>query len=313
MANSVGRRALILLFSGLIIIANNCGHKAAPLARDRQAPSLKKVASLNNRQVLFSFSEGIDTNSLKPENFTIRADSQPLKVITLYPALSSAEIVAITDPQAEVVYDVSGSVHDSSENKGNFRGKFTGLTRPDTLAPVVQSSTAGPNKRIWAVQFNEAMDESSLSFAILPKKSFVPVWQDFRTLSFVPRDSTEALRYDTTYYFLIRQARDFSGNPLAPFTVRITPDTIYKPYYLRGKVKLNDSLVATGWAVLSRDRPVGVAPIDKGEFVFEVRDSLAFFVDAVWNNCHGRAEVRTGHENVVNIKPEEFNIDSLIN
>lgn len=302
--------SIVLLIS--IFILMKCGHKAAPLARDRQPPSLKKVASLNNRQILFSFSEGIDTNSLKPENFTIRADSQSLKVITLYPALSSAEIVAITDPQAEVVYDVSGSVYDSSENKGNYKGKFTGLTRPDTLAPIVQSSAAGPNKRIWAAQFNEAMDTSYLSFAILPKKSFVPVWRDYRTLSLVPRDSAEALHYDTTYYFLIRQARDFSGNPLVPFTSRITPDTIYKPYYLRGKVKLNDSLVAAGWAVLSRDRPVGIAPIDKGEFAFEVRDSLAFFVDAVWNNCHGRAEVRAGRDNAVNIKPEEFNIDSLI-
>jgi hypothetical protein len=58
---------------------------------------------------------------------------------------------------------------------------------------------------------------------------------------------------------------------------------------------------------------LGVARIDRGEFLFEVRDSLGFFADAVRDGLHGRAEVRAGQENPIDLQPEEFNIDSLLN
>jgi hypothetical protein len=281
--------------------------------KDRLRPSLKKTAILNNRQILFYFSEGIDLKSLKPEDVVIAADSQALKIITFYPSLSNSEIVCVTEPQKAVVYEVSGTVYDSSENKGNFKTRITGSVRPDTVAPLVKTYSLGFRKNTVTIQFDEAMDTSSITVKVLPKKSFVAAWVDYRTVNILPRDSTENLRYDTTYYFLVRDGRDLSGNITTPLVTRITPDTIYKPLYLRGKVRHLDTLAAGGWVVMSRDRPVGIAQIDRGEFLFEVRDSLGFTTDAVWGDFHGQAEVRVGQENLIDLKPEEFNIDSLFN
>jgi len=313
MANSVGRKAIVVLNLSLIIIAVNCGHKGAPLVKDRLRPGLKKVASLNNRQILFSFSEGLDIKSLKPEDIAITADSQALKIITVYPSLSNAEIVAVTEPQKAIVYNVSGTVYDSSENKGIFKAQVTGSVRPDTIAPIAKTYSQGSRRDDITIQFDEAMDTSSITIKILPGKSFTAVWTDYRTVNLLPRDSAEVLRNDTTYYFLIRDCRDLSGNRITPLITRVTPDTAYQPLYLRGKVKYNDTLAAGGWAVLSRDRPIGIARIDRGEFLFEVRDSLSYWTDAVWGDRHGRAEVRAGQENLVDLKPEKFDIDSLIN
>lgn len=310
MAQNAGRIILSIVFFGILC---GCGHKGAPLVKDRLRPSLKKTAILNNRQILFSFSEGIDLKSLKPEDVVIAADSQALKIITFYPSLSNSEIVCVTEPQKAVVYEVSGTVYDSSENKGNFKTRITGSVRPDTVAPLVKTYSLGFRKNTVTIQFDEAMDTSSITVKVLPKKSFVAAWVDYLTVNILPRDSTENLRYDTTYYFLVRDGRDMSGNITAPLVTRITPDTVYKPLYLRGKVRHLDTLAAGGWVVMSRDRPVGIAQIDRGEFLFEVRDSLGFTADAVWGDFHGQAEVRVGQENLIDLKPEEFNIDSLFN
>ena len=296
-----------------IITMINCGHKSAPLAKDRLRPSLKKAVSLNNRQILFSFSEGIDIKSLKPGDVAITADSQALRIITFYPSLSNSEIVCVTEPQQAVVYEVSGTVYDSSENKGNFKIRINGSVRPDTIAPLAKTYSQGARKNILTIQFDEAMDTASITVKVLPKKSFAAAWLDYQTVNVVPRDSAEVLRSETTYYFLIRDCRDLSGNGSAPLVTRITPDTAYKPIYLRGKTKHNDTLCAGGWVVLSRDRPVGIAQIDRGEFLFEVRDSLGFNADAVWGDLHGQAEIRAGQENLIDLKPEAFDIDSLIN
>jgi hypothetical protein len=304
-------KTILLLL--IVISLIDCGHKGSPIAKDRLRPSLRKAASLNNRQILLSFSEGIDLQSLKTDDLSITADSQALKIITFYPSLSDAEIVCVTEPQAAVVYEVSGTVYDSSENKGTFKVRITGSIRPDTVLPIVKNCTQGARKNTVTIQFDKAMDTASIGIRVLPKKSFRPAWQDIRTVRLVPADSADALRYDTTYYFLIREGRDLSGNRILPFVTRITPDTIYKPILLRGKAKYRDTLCADGWVILSRDRPLGVARIDRGEFLFEVRDSLGFFADAVRDGLHGRAEVRAGQENPIDLQPEEFNIDSLLN
>jgi len=301
---------LVIILFGILC---NCGHKGTPLAKDRLRPSLKKAASLNNRQILFSFSEGIDLKSLKPEDIAITADSQALRIITFYPSLSNSEIVCVTEPQKAVVYEVSGTVYDSSENKGNFKTRINGSILPDTVAPLVKTYSQGGRKNTLTIQFDEAMDTASITVKVLPKKSFAAAWLDYQTVNVVPRDSAEALRNETTYYFLVRDCRDLSGNKSIPLVTRITPDSVYQPIYLRGKVKHLDTLAAGGWVVLSRDRPVGIAQVDRGEFLFEVRDSLTFNTDAVWGNFHGRAEVRAGQENLIDLKPEEFNIDSLLN
>jgi len=311
--NLISPIASLILSVALFGILCNCGHKGAPLVKDRLRPSLKKAASLNNRQILFSFSEGIDLKSLKTEDVTITADSQALRIITFYPSLSNSEIVCVTEPQKAVVYEVSGTVYDSSENKGNFKTRINGSIRPDTVAPLVKTYSQGFRKNTLSIQFDEAMDTNSITVKVLPKRSFTAAWLDYQTVNVLPRDSADVLRYDTTYYFLVRDCQDLSGNKSPPLVTRITPDTAYQPIYLRGKVKHLDTLAANGWVVLSRDRPVGIAQVDRGEFLFEVRDSLAFNTDAVWGNFHGRAEVRAGQENLIDLKPEAFNIDSLLN
>jgi hypothetical protein len=303
----------LVLVASLLGVFTDCGHKGTPLFKDRLRPSLKKVASLNNRQILFTFSEAIDIRSLKPGDITIMADSQALPIITFYPSLSNAEIVCVTGPQTAVVYEVSGVVYDSSENKGVFRTRITGSLRPDTVLPFAKSYSQGARKNTVIIQFDKAMDTTSIGVIVLPKRTFHPVWLNLQTVNLIPRDSMDALRNDTTYYFLIRDGRDLSGNQFLPFVTRITPDTAYQPIYLRGKVRYLDTLSADGWVIISRDRPVGVARIDRGEFLFEVRDSLAFFADAIRGDLHGRAEVRAGQENLIDLKLEKFDIDSLFN
>ncbi|HEX7319433.1 MAG TPA: hypothetical protein VF399_03635 [bacterium] len=295
-----------------------CAHKAAPLSKDRLKPRLQKIASLNDRQILLTFSEEIDTSSLKIGNIAIASQddtSETLAVITLYPSLSASEIIAVTARQDVKTYRVSGLVVDYGQNTGTFKKTFVGSNRPDTVRPWLASYTRGYKNSVFRMQFAKAMDttSSSLRFRILPKKSLDPLWSDYRHLALTPRSADDSLRYDTTYYCYFTTASDLSGNTILPFIISITPDSLYKPFVLKGKAVIDDSTaLLDGLAILKRSLPVAIARLNKGEFSFEVRDSSEYTILIIATGMMGEAPVSLSEKNIVPLRPEQCDIDTII-
>lgn len=289
----------------------SCAHKTPPLTKDRLKPNLQKILPLNNRQILFTFSEELDTLGLKLENFTITSAEETLRILTLYP-FSSSEIVAVTDQQSEEVYEAAGYVYDKEENKGVFKNSFIGSAKPDTISPWLTNYSKGAKNRSFNLQFNEAMDTTSFKFYILPKKEFMQTWQNCRVATVVPKTAADSLNFDTTYYLYTKDVRDISGNSPGNFITSVTPDTLYKPLILRGKVMVNDTFVTSGLAIIKRGYPIGISRVDKGEFVFEVRDSLEFLVEVVTEKYYGKAELAITKQDTVILTPQEVLLDSII-
>jgi hypothetical protein len=297
-----------------IILIIACAHKEPPISKDRLNPRLKYIFAINNRQIQFTFSEKIDIESLQPSNFTIIDGDDTLNILTIYPSLSSWEIVAVTEKQSEKMYEVFGYVFDEAENKGNFKGTFRGSLVKDTISPWVVAYSKGKNTREFMLEFSEAMDTTFLDFRMIPFKNFVSVWEDYRICRIVPKDTFNYLGYDTTYYLYMDEgAHDISGNHIGLFMTHITPDTIYEPLMLRGYVIVNDTLADTGLVVLKRDAILGITRIEAGRFTFEVRDSLPYTVDIISGRYSGDAQVSVGKIDSIFLRLEERSIDNIIN
>jgi hypothetical protein len=296
---------------GIILFAA-CAHKAPPLFKDRLKPRLQKIQALNNRQVQFIFSEKLLVTKLDRGNFTIRADQDTLNIITVYPSTSAWEIIALTEPQQEINYEVSGYVYDEAENTGIFKTQFTGNPKPDTIPPSLTHQSQGKKFSSFTLVFSEAMDTSFIEYRIIPKKALTAQWRDYRTCEIIPI-AADSLRMDTTYYLdLEKGARDISGNYLSPFITQITPDSVYEPLILKGTVVVDGALVRSGRAVLKRGITLGIALIEAGGFRFEVRDSLPYMVEVVSGQYWGSLETSVAREDTIFLKREEHNIDSII-
>jgi hypothetical protein len=301
-------RKIVMLM--LLILA--CGHKAAPLVKDRFSPRLQKISVLNTRQVQLSFSEEIDTVALVADSIQIASARDTLEIMLSYPSLSASEIVLVTAPMTAIEYEISGYVFDKAENRGSFNSNFHGSTTPDTITPWVASYAQGRNNHEFFLVFSEAMDTTSLAASIIPTKKFTTIWQNYRYVRFAPATGAESLGYDTTYYLYLKNASDISGNPVARFVTTITPDTVYRPTILRGQALINDTPARAGIAVLVRERAVGISVIDKGTFSFEVRDSLPYDIQVLSNGYSGTGKVSLDSKNIIRLHEGQIDIDYLI-
>lgn len=301
-------RILLVLLTLLLA----CAHKAPPISKDRLLPRLTGVAALNNRQIQLSFSEEIDTVALFPDSMFITAADETLEILSIYPSLSASEIVLVTTPMSDNAYTINGSVLDKAENRGRFQQSFQGSAQPDTIAPwLIEYSQGRMNNEFYLV-FSETMDTTSLTFSIVPKKIPAPNWLSHRHVRFTPQAPGESLGFDTTYYFYLRSASDLSGNPAPHFVTVVTPDTVYRPLSLTGKVLIDQTPAPNGIAILQRDVTVGVTLIENGEFVFEARDSLPFNLHVMSGSYVGVSTVKAGAENIVELQQGEFDLDRLI-
>jgi hypothetical protein len=122
----------------------------------------------------------------------------------------------------------------------------------------------------------------------------------------------DSLRFDTTYYCYCTTASDLSGNPVLPFIISITPDTVYKPFMLKGKAVTDDSTALDGLVILKRSLPVAIARLDKGVFAFEVRDSSEYTALVIAAGLLGEAPVSLGLDNTVPLNPGQCDIDTII-
>jgi len=296
----------------LILLVLACAHKAPPIAKDRLSPKLIRIEVLNSRQLQLTFSENIDTAALTIDSIAITSAADTLDVLQAYPSLSASEVVLITESMKNVVYDIRGAIFDEAENKGNFENSFSGSVMPDTISPWVVGHSQGRNKNEFFLRFSEAMDTTSLAFSVIPRRVFIPVFTNSRYIRFVPETPGESLGFDTTYYLYLKNATDISGNRTSPFVTAITPDTVYRPVILQGKTVLDDTLGKNGLALLERTLPVAIALVQKGEFGFEVRDSLPFDVKIICDGFSGTATVRAGEDNIVILKRGRIEIDPII-
>ena len=298
-----------------IILIMTCAHKAPPLVKDRMKPKLQNVSALNNRQVQLTFSEDIDTLNLSTEDLQITADDDTLKIETLYPSLSAAEIVIITESQTDTEYLISGSVYDTAQNKGAFSFQFDGTSRPDTIAPWIVKYSAGKANKNFYFHFSEAMDTTFFAFSIIPPKNVIAQWRNLRACDIIPADTFDIFAYDTTYYLYIDEGcRDLSGNVFKTLVTSITPDTVFKFFTLKGSALLNDTLVKTGIALLKREIALGIALIEGGDFEFQVRDSLPYIIEVFSGKYAGRSQAAvTDSLIIIDLKLEEKNFDNIFN
>ncbi len=308
--------AAILLL--VLLICVTCAHKAAPIARDRLSPRLTKAVALNTRQIQLTFTEEIDTVALTPDSVSITSDSETLAVLTIYPSLSLSELIVVTAPMRDTFYDIRGQVLDRAENKGMFATRMRGSTLPDTIDPWVIAQSRGKGMSEFIISFSEVMDTNRLSFVIVPRKTFSADWLDLRRVRFTLRDPADSLPPDTTYYIYVRTAADISGNAARSYVAPIVAeaarpsDSIPPPVILSGKALINDVPADSGLAFLSRDRLIGIAFIARGEFRFVVRDSLSFDATVVSGTHSGRARVDAAGENIIQLREEPLDIDSLL-
>lgn len=297
----------------VILLAMACAHKAPPISRDRLKPRLSKALAVNTRQVQLTFSEPVDTVTLKPDNISIVAEGETLEIILLYPSLSPSEIAVVTAPMKDISYEISGRVLDRAGNEGLFTARIQGSTVADTIAPWVTDHSAGKTRSEFLVRFSEAMDTTWLAFSVLPPKDFAPTWLDHRNARFLPAAESESLATDTRYYFHLERARDVSGNRARPFIAAVTPDTTARPVTLRGRALFGGSPVAHGIAILRRPPFIDAVVVTAGEFVFMVQDSLPYDVFVVSNDLSGNGRVDAASENIIRLKEERLAIDPLFN
>lgn len=296
----------------VMLLISACAHKAPPIAKDRLGPRLQKIAVLNTKQIQLSFSEEIDTVATHTDSISIRSDGETLTVLFLYPSLSASEIVLLTMPMKNLAYEISGTVFDTAENRNHFKGRFLGLTVPDTIAPRLTGHSQSKNASEFYFTFSEVMDTTSVSFSIIPKKRYTPVWLNARYAQFSPQAAGETLGFDTTYYLFLREARDVSGNRADPFVTSITRDTIYQPIIVHGKVHFDGTPINEGVALLKRGSIIGVALVAKGEFAFEVRDSTSYDVQVVAGDYSGTGTIMAGRDNIIQLERERIEIDRII-
>lgn len=299
-------------FGVIFLMLLACAHKAPPISKDRLNPRLIKATALNARQLQLSFSEEIDTLVLFADSMNITSDLDTLKVVHVYPSLSASEIVVATDPMKGVAYEITGTVFDKAENRGTFAAKFQGTTVPDTIAPWVTGYAEGRNTSEFFLNFSEAMDTTALSFSVVPKKKLIPTWMNWRYVRFIPEADNESLGYDTTYYLYLKTARDISGNHTQSIITAITRDSVYRPIKLKCNALLDEEPVAEGLAILMREIPIGVAMVKKGEFAFDVRDSLSFDVLVIAGEHSGTAQVKVGADNIIYLQQGKVDIDRVI-
>ncbi len=296
----------------LLILFVACAHKTPPISKDRLNPKLTGVAALNNRQIQLSFSEEIDTVALFPDSMLITSAHETLGIQSIYPSLSASEIVLVTTPMTDAAYEISGYVLDKAENKGLFKHAFQGSANPDTIAPWFVEYSQGRLNHEFFFAFSEAMDTTSLTFSVVPKKQPSPDWLNHRHVRFIPETANESLGFDTTYYLFLKNANDISDNPAPPFVTAVTPDTMYRPLILAGKVFIGETPAPSGIALLQRDIIIGIALIENGEFAFEVRDSLPFNLHVVSGDYSGTSRAMVDSENIIKLQKGEFDLDRLI-
>ncbi len=295
----------------IVILLLFCAHKSPPLHIDRIDPKLKKINAVNEHQIFLNFSEELDTLSIKPDNFTIYTEPETLKILSVTPGNTPDQIFIYTEKMAKVEYTILGKVFDLSERVGVFKTKFVGSTKSDTIQPVVINFSKGFKLKNFFIEFSEPIDTSSIKFYIFPKRKMVKDWHYMKKLYLNPE--TDSLNYDTTYYLFVGEVRDLSGNAGIPFVTTITPDTIYNPVFIRGKAVLNDTPLASGIALLGYEKISGISTVTRGEFLFEVRDSLKYFVQIFGENCYGADSVSVSETNIIKLVPGVFDLDSIIN
>jgi hypothetical protein len=304
-------RQIIIAILAVLLMAT-CAHKAPPIVKDRLNPKLAKITVINNRQIQLTFTEEIDTVTLFPDSIFIASGKETLKTLLMYPSLSAAEIVAATEPMRDINYEITGLVYDKAENKGLFKSSFQGSAVPDTIKPWITSYSEGRNRYEFYLQFSEAMDTTSESYAIIPRRNFRAEWMNHRYVKFVPASEDEFMNLDTTYYLFLKSARDISGNPSERFVTSVTPDTVYDSIDLAGKALIDTVRLEDGMALLVRDKIIGISLIMDGGFSFSVRDSLPHTITVVAGEYSGSITALPGSDNIVRLKKGRIDIDSII-
>lgn len=297
-----------------MLVFLSCAHKGPPLRIDRVDPQIRKITPINEHQIALDFSEELDTLNINANDFAIYTEEETLKIFAANPGITVDQILITTDKMKQIEYKIQGKAFDKSGRMGIFKGKFSGTTKPDTIPPWLTHYSKGARQKYFSLRFSEPVDTSYFRYYVFPKKTTQTKWQYMKNLSIVPANEYESLSYDTTYYLYIKETRDLSGNLAQPFVTSITPDTMYNPLFLKGKAMLNDTPVIHGIALIERGQKIGVSLISKGEFLFEVRDSSSYFVRAFGSNCYGADSVSAGKsDNVINLNPGAFDLDSIIN
>ena len=168
------------------------------------------------------------------------------------------------------------------------------------------------NKYEFFLQFSEAMDTTSESFVILPRREFNALWTNHRYVRFQPSAEDQVMNPDTTYYLFLKSARDISGNQPDPFVTSVTPDTVYDSIDLNGKALIDTMRPKEGLALLARKKVIGISLVTDGGFSFKVRDSLPYTITVIAGEYSGWITAMPGSDNIVRLEKEHIDVDSII-
>jgi hypothetical protein len=311
-----------------------CAKKMPPPNPDRFAPSLEDVQAVNRNRVDLVFDEAMNRKNLSTANFSIVApggDSLPLLAVTV--SADNLTVSLLTLPQAREKYALNGAAKDLAGNVTRFSRTFTGSTRPDTVAPVITSTSPSPNSvRVRkdikvTLTFSKPMDTLSLgSFLVLPaslRNRFQHEWEP--TLLMLRFAFMDSLGPDTTVSFLLPPGlRDFSGNRIdrTAYTC-FTSDSVLMPEPVKGQIESDLRPLRNCYVVLEQGRPM-LATLARSDGSFSLRAGReAYAVRVVADtNLDGRADLSAFQETGLlpdtvklrlNPDPAQPRIDSLLN
>jgi len=289
------KRRVVALLVGLLVFS--CAKKMAPPSPDRFAPHLAEIVTRTRSQVELVFDEEIDPARVVADSYVLKGPDT-MRVVLRGASLGREpqSILLWTPVQQPGIYEVRGPAWDRAGNRVQFRGRFRGSERIDTVPPVVSRVDPAPGTvRIGRnptvrVRFSKAIDTTGMfSYMFVPSSydtMFVRQWDaDWQGVAFGRRDSLGA---GTIAYFLAQPGlRDLEGNRTrtAAFTY-FTPDSVLEAKPVRGRARWQRGLLGTGTVLLQTDsggpEPTAAlaAVLTDGSF-FTKAKAGSYFIEAV--------------------------------
>ncbi len=290
-----------------------CAHKGPPIRIDRVDPKLVRAVPINERQIMLSFSEDLDTLSIQPENFVVYSAEETLSILAAAKGNNINEVFLATARMRTVDYRIEGRVFDKSGRAGLFKSNFRGSAKPDTIAPWLTSYSKGARQHRFFLEFSEPVDTLSFKYSIIPKRQMSTKWQNLKQVYIVPSYEADSLNFDTTYYLYIKEIRDLSGNASPEYITAITRDSVYTPLFIRGKAMLFDSIVSAGIVLFERNGLLGISFVQHGEFKFEVRDSASYWTRVFSRGYYGAESLSTSDVGrIIFLNYQAPDLDSII-
>lgn len=260
----------------ILIFLLFCAKKMLPPSPDRFSPYLVEAIPRTRVQLELVFNEEIDSRRLVLDSFN---SNNGLVLSGISQGRDRSRVILWTREQEWREYNLSGVVWDGAGNRGQFRTRFTGSTRIDTIPPRVVAISPEPgrvnvfrNIRL-SVRFSEPVDTTlTLPCLFVPQEyeaRFQRSWKaNWQEVEFVYKDSIA--RGKEVYFILQPGVKDLEGNSTTtPAWTYFSPDSVFPGVRVRGRVVGQGK---GGMVLFNKEQTRALAPIlTDGSFEIKVR------------------------------------------